>query len=180
MSADSERKQDDYQFYKTHGICVRCHEEPAEDGSTMCLGCKMDHRQKSKERYDLQKAAGTLPDRTQERAERAAKRKESGICISCGSRPARPGKSCCWRCLEKARQRSAERRTENGCSCRSLMGKDGTCYFCGEPAVQGRKTCPRCYERCKAQMLYARSKREGRNYFEQRVKAKQEGPNGQT
>jgi len=156
MSADtnSERKHADYLFYKKHGYCVNCHHNPAEPGKTLCLECLMDKRARDRERVrsreslDLHKAYC---------ARRREKARAAGLCIMCCKRSAAPGKSCCEHCLALSRERQRSKRAQAGLNQRSLMGKDGTCYFCGNPEGSHAGLCDACYERCRAAMLYARS-----------------------
>ena len=40
-----------YEFYKSHHICVRCGQEIAEKNHTLCLLCMMKNREESKAYY---------------------------------------------------------------------------------------------------------------------------------
>lgn len=37
-----QRRKDDYHWYKSLGICVKCHKEPAADGHVLCKICNYD------------------------------------------------------------------------------------------------------------------------------------------
>lgn len=72
----------------------------------------------------------------------------------------------CGACLYKARDRAAKRRREVGIAPRDSYTKEGNCFFCDEPVVQGKKTCKKHYEVLRKSMLHARSLRKTENYFE--------------
>ena len=46
--------KEEYQFYKSRGICTHCRHEKAEHGKTLCLHCKMQNREYNK-KYDTEK-----------------------------------------------------------------------------------------------------------------------------
>ena len=43
--------KEEYQFFKSRGICTHCKHEKAEHGKTLCLACKMQNRE-YKKKYD--------------------------------------------------------------------------------------------------------------------------------
>lgn len=39
--------KNNYEYYKSHNICVRCGQENAEKNHTLCLECMMKNREES-------------------------------------------------------------------------------------------------------------------------------------
>lgn len=159
----NEYKKETRIWRKEHHICVKCGKNDAEEGRTVCTVCKMDIREYQRTH---KRGAESIQRHKEYSKKRREENRKNGICVVCGTRKAKEGYSSCERCLYKHRERSAKKRREQGIPSRDLMGKDGTCYFCGKPVNEHEKTCDHCYERCKNQMLYARSKKKGPNYFE--------------
>ena len=71
--------KEEYQFFKSRGICTHCKHEKAEHGKTLCLACKMQNRE-YKKKYDPEKM------RARDKANREY-RKANGLCVNCGARP---------------------------------------------------------------------------------------------
>jgi len=161
---ESERKKREYEWYKSIGICVICHKVKAEPGHTQCLACMMARREKgdthSKESKERHKEY--LKKRRRENLKK-------GICVVCGKHKAMPGKTYCEFCKAKSRLREEKKRRELGIMPRAIMGTGNFCYFCGKP-TNGKKICAECYEKCKNKMLYARSFKREKNYFEKQCK----------
>ena len=159
MSADTEkaRKKSDYEFYKEHGICVNCRHEKARHGKTLCWRCAANYSdsEKSNRKPPSEEHKQYLKDRREQK-------RGNGVCVICGAEKATEGTTTCRRCREKAKRRAEERRRSRGVLPRSMMGTGEYCYFCGKP-TDGKKLCEDCYERCKSQMLYARTFKKKEN-----------------
>lgn len=78
----------DYWWYKEHGICTRCHEEPVKDGHSMCWRCLANRRDYDKIRYHEQGRSDKWKNQVRESPEKAAEAwntRASGW-ISCSER----------------------------------------------------------------------------------------------
>ena len=105
----------DYQWYKAHHKCVRCHRNDATKGMVTCLDC----REKEHE-YDRQRKSKALANETPEHKvvrvlkmkERRERLKAQGICIACGKRRATHGAHCleCWLKQKRSNLESKRRR----------------------------------------------------------------------
>ena len=101
----------DYQWYKAHHICVRCHQREAVKGQVACLDCRDKDRE-----YDRKCKAESLAKETAEhKANRLRKMKErrerlkaQGLCIWCGKRKALSGKQQCLECYIKRKRANRE------------------------------------------------------------------------
>lgn len=83
-----------YRWYKSHGICVACHRNPAENGQIRCAACR-EKNNACNARYRESRCA-------------------AGICYRCGKRPAiHPGKfSLCRECADKLNAYLKRRRAQ--------------------------------------------------------------------
>ena len=143
------------------GRCIYCRKNKADEGYRTCLQCRIDQRQRK----------DTHSDESRQRHKEWLKRRRDllyafGVCITCGKCDAAEGSHMCGACLYKARDRAAKRRREVGIAPRDSYTKEGNCFFCDEPVVQGKKTCKKHYEVLRKSMLHARSLRKTENYFE--------------
>ena len=73
-----------------------------------------------------------------------------GLCRDCLKRDAVKGKFC-LECYLKAQRRNKKKR--EGDVIRSERVEYGLCYFCGKPVIEGKKTCPDCYDSRKLSIL---------------------------
>ena len=166
----------DYDFYKSIGICVRCHKEPAEPERIMCAACLEKERKRAAENRAALKKMRFCPrcgqnklfgdekmcldcrekmyeynkdHRTPAQRNYIKIRKEAGLCIKCGKRPPVNGKTKCEICDASERIRAREYRMRKGIGIdRSERISEGRCYFCGYPVLGGMKVCGNCRERC--------------------------------
>lgn len=124
--------KEEYQYFKSKGICTHCRQEKAEQGKTLCLVCKMQNREyKSERKYDKEKEKSKY-----------IYRKENGLCVNCGARP-QQHKLICNRCYSTILRRKAK----NTAIPRSERVSYGLCYICGKnELVNGKKVCASCYE----------------------------------
>ena len=121
------------EWAKENGICVNCFKEKAFNGRTMCPEC-LD---KNKERSEK-----TRSTTSKEQRRLYLKRKRDlciafGVCRECLKRPARVGLKCI-ECHVKEVKRQEKRRKYIP---RNIRTELGLCYFCGNVAVKGKKTC---------------------------------------
>lgn len=155
--------QRNYNYLKIRGICVACGKNPADEGYTTCLVCRMDIRERGE----------THKTESKYRHQQWLKRRRDiqyafGVCVTCGKRDAEKGKTTCEYCRSKAAIRSEKKRRENGVYARDGYTKDGECYFCRNPSMPGKKVCEEHYKKCCEAMKNARSSRTEKNLFEQR------------
>lgn len=131
-----------YHLLKDRHICPSCKQQDAYTlaGRTYCAECE-------EKRNARRKAARENADvRERERAaceSRRKKKKEAGVCITCGRAPAIAGEVRCVRCREKARRASIKQNRKRG----HIPRMSGVCYRCnrGEP-MEGKRVCRACYE----------------------------------
>jgi hypothetical protein len=124
-------------FYKGIGICPNCRKRAPEPHKALCLEC-LEKRRESDERYrktHRKKRKNTTTER----------RKQNGICVTCGIRKAVNGKTRCGICLEKQREQAKERR--GAYLERYERPTYGMCYICGSKELyENRHLCKRCYD----------------------------------
>ncbi len=99
--------KNNYEYYKSHKICVRCGQEDAERNHTLCLQCMMKSREESLKYNRAHKKERQAKNRI-----RAKKRyyqlKEQGICTSCGKRVSRNNKVLCNQCSARINYRKRQ------------------------------------------------------------------------
>ena len=151
-----------YAFLKEHGMCVYCGKEKAAPGKVSCLLCADNNVQKATI-YNQYKR-----DREEYNAymrELRRKRKEAGMCQSCG-RPTHNGKVFCSACGAVRAQRQKDRRREKGIMARDLFGNGYYCTFCGKDVEKyGDKCCPVCLERERKWSAEQRKKIDRTNHW---------------
>lgn len=152
-------RKEEYDFYKSQGICVRCHKNAAEPNRVMCLECADKERDNAKKK----RAKDMIKVRSRD-LDKYYKMKERGICVYCKKRQAVPGKTKCHQCLTKIRvKRDANRKD----IARSERISYGICYICGKKnAMSGHGVCEDCYKvRIQAISKCLESRPDGFNDF---------------
>lgn len=150
--------KDEYAFYKSIGICVRCHKRKAEPNKVMCMECADKDAEYTKRRREMDLAHIKARE-----AEKYQELKESGICVRCKRRAATPGYVDCPSCRGKVRRKRYLERQDIE---RSERPSYGLCYICGSPVVEGKKVCESCYEkRLKAMEACLQKRPEGFNDY---------------
>lgn len=138
-------KKETYEWYKEHHICVRCGQRDADAGRTLCLECRFKEIERARKYKEKHLSAVTEYQREYMR-QRRKYCKENQICIQCG-KPTN-GASYCPMHTALRRQRSEDKRREEGVMPRYLMGNGEFCYFCGKTVENiGDKTCGKCHAR---------------------------------
>lgn len=155
-----------YNALKAMGKCVVCGVNPADDGFTTCLVCRIERR-------NIKENRGT--ESTYHHRQWLKRLRDLnyafGVCIVCGKRDAEKGSSLCGVCKAKARARQQDKRRKNDVMPRILFGDGEHCSVCGGQVESSRKMCDKCYPKYREMMLYARSCRTSENYFEKQNKA---------
>lgn len=121
--------------------CIYCRTNKADDGYKSCLQCRIERRNKK----------CTYSDEAKQKHKQWLKRRRDllyafGVCIICGKRDAKQGSHSCDRCIAKSRMRKEKKRREAGIFGRDSYTLNGKCYYCGEPVIDGKKTCQKHYE----------------------------------
>lgn len=130
-------------WYQEHGVCSCCGQRAAIRGQKLCPDCR-DYYNERNNKYHYEHRSELLPKMRERGQKRYEKRKNEGICVSCGKRPAKQGKVRCAYCLIKDAKRHEVIARENDVLPRELMGKGEYCATCGKP-VNGTKLCEKCY-----------------------------------
>ena len=136
-----ERKKDDYYFHKEHHICTRCGKYRAKPGGTLCEVCSVknyDRLLKYRENLSEEQRVEQDKKHSEWAKERRRKWAEEGICTECGKRPAVSGHKLCVEC----KTRTLNKYRRNNKEYRRTMG---TCAYCDEPRVYGKRTCEKHY-----------------------------------
>ena len=86
-------------------------------------------------------------------AERYARLKESGMCVTCGKNPSSPGRTRCETC-------AAENRLQSKYTVRRRKAM-GLCAYCGKvPPVEGKTCCAPCLEVARERIARSMAKRK--------------------
>ena len=132
-------RKEEYDFYKSIGICVRCHKNAAEPNKVMCIECADKERDIDKRKREKNITQSRSRDR-----EKYYNLKARGICVYCKKRPAIPGKTKCSKCIAKIRSRKNANKSDIP---RSERVSYGICYICGKNRViKDHGVCENCYK----------------------------------
>lgn len=129
----------DYDFYKSIGICVRCHKRVAEPNKVMCFKCADMERVRDREKRERNHESEKKRD-----LDKYYWLKSQRICTYCKHEKAVPGKTKCKKCLAKIKAKRQAKRCEID---RSERRSYSICYICGKnPILPGKGVCKECYE----------------------------------
>lgn len=127
----------DYEWYKSHGICVQCLQHDAAPGRVRCESCLAKNAEGArKSRAKIQSISQA--ERHRKLRER---RKEQGLCIWCGKPRSCYSSVFCVDCRIKNQRKNNARR--NGIE-RSERPAYGMCYRCGKSILPGNRLCDEC------------------------------------
>lgn len=130
---DRQRKKSLYDLRRSSGVCIYCGKEET-NGKAACSGCKSKRQGVNPRRKSRYRASAKL-----------------GICVSCNSAEAAPGRRRCGYCLEY-HQEATERFRERARS-------KGMCSGCLTRIPESGKTCSVCRERGRIIKARNRAKR---------------------
>lgn len=134
-----QNRKDEYHFYKSIGICTRCHKKQAEPNKVLCMECADADNERCRNKR-LEK----LEYKRKSDLEKYKKLKEDGICTYCKKRKSESGKTKCGYCLAKLRNK---RQISKNDILRSERVSYGICYICGKnQTMENKGVCPKCYE----------------------------------
>lgn len=145
--------KDDYQFFKTLGLCSDCGKVVVDKGVARCPECQ--ERQYNYHIKYMQKRYpdSTNPDSTR-RKEQQYKLLEQGLCTRCGQPNTGDNKGNKWYCKSCKDKRNAHYRLQgkiqrqDGIK-RGERASYGMC-ICGKAELyNGTKLCKRCYDNLK-------------------------------
>jgi hypothetical protein len=132
----SDKKKSDRIFYKELGICPRCKKNTIYGDEGNCLECRSEMYSINLKYKDTEKS--------REQGRRIYyKRKQQGLCATCGKRSNIVGSVSCERCLKKKRYYNEK---YNADIPRSHRVSYGLCYICGNPLDTDKKLCSVCCE----------------------------------
>ena len=142
---DSEKRKENYEWYKKRGICTRCRRERAFGRFTMCPECLEKNSQHAAE-WRMED-----PERSKASIRKVYwKRKAEGRCVDCGQ--TNPNASINCRCPTCARDQRIRQKTH-----RIMKVKpDGICRICDQPVYPGKKLCYEHWVVAKDQLLAVR------------------------
>ena len=131
-------------FYQSIGICPECKKNKIMGDEKSCPECrakdaeyKVNERRKKRDKInDIQRRCRI---RTYNRLI------EYGLCTRCGGTRDDKRYKMCSRCRAKKNEQRKRRRTTGE---RERRVQSGLCFFCGQPALNGYKTCEKHYKMC--------------------------------
>ena len=127
------------EWLKANHICPKCGTNTLYGREKRCYECS----EKDREYRYRKRKVGYRAEYSRERRER---QKALGICVHCGKRPAKDGRTMCAKCLKSRAIRERERRGHF--IDRSEYPNYGICYqCCKRPVVEGKRLCKECIER---------------------------------
>ena len=169
--APLKKMDENYKYYKEHGICPQCGVREHAPGRVRCEICltqnaesaAIKHLNEDSNAHDIRIKKMRYYNRSMR-----SERKENGRCIWCG-KPLSAYSSCfCPDCRIKNQKNNKRRRNRIPRSERHLYG---ICYRCGKNSViHGKKLCQTCYEQSISALKSAESSdktTERRNYIRQ-------------
>lgn len=134
-----------YEWYKEHGICVRCGQMDAVKGKTKCVTC-LEKNAESQRRLREKKSAEELELQAEKNKayyrERYQKLKEAGLCVNCAKPQVSTSKVYCIDCAIKNQRRNNKRKCGIERYERKVYGK---CYVCNDPVGKNGNLCDKCY-----------------------------------
>ena len=153
---------DYYWWYKEHGICIRCKQEQAQPGKTLCFECNEKEKARKRREY------GRVREKRIERGKkRYLLRKAQGLCVYCGKKKAVQGRVSCIECSITQRRYVAERNLRDVKLPKGMREELHICRYCDKPAVDGYYYCRvhleaqrKTAEKMRAAISAKRSRRE--------------------
>ena len=145
LAKNREYRKNNRLFYKQNGLCSACGKEKAFGDEMQCISCREKHRRRKKETKEQRERYN---EKFKEYSRNLYKERiEQGICPRCGKRKVAYGRKKCQICLnkdaERHREKSYKKRNE-----RDYRIENHLCWYCGEPAMENKKICLSCHERC--------------------------------
>lgn len=105
-----------------------------------CIKDEKEHEESEEHRLKR------LERQKERQKETRRKRREAGVCMRCGKKPADNGSVLCQECRRSIRVYGTHYREKHGGKKRKEWISKGLCYHCGKERVQGKKVCKECLE----------------------------------
>lgn len=146
-------------FLKEHNLCAWCGKAKSLEGHRLCWDCWDKSCEHSYQKYHsmTNEEKKTSQKKTSEyRKELRKKRREQGLCTSCG-KPVIDGHLTCRICRNKHNNAAKEYRREKGVISFEERGNGTYCLRCCKPVeTQGNTFCTSCYEKSVQQAAHMR------------------------
>lgn len=142
MSSRSE-----YAFYKSLGICPTCRHEKAAPGRVNCLNCLTNRRvynEKYKRTCPPQVMKKNRENSVKKMKELREYRKQNGLCVACGKKPARKERTSCYECALKDKNR--HKRERERLETNKHEKPSNICYMCDKAVYKNFKVCKQHYD----------------------------------
>lgn len=145
-------RKEEYEWLKAHNICVSCRCANATRG-VKCDECADEDLERRHKRLALMSDEEKEALKEKNKAylkKRYAKRRENGLCATCG-KPVYKNYSRCYECYlrEKRVNREIWNRTKKG------YAEIGKCRICGKDVVPGYKHCKEHLQQKREAMAHA-------------------------
>lgn len=139
----------DYNWYKTLGICPMCRKKKPALDHVICLECMSDASEKNRkrrERLTAEQRHAESQRAVEYKRQRRERRKAEGVCVECGKRPPKEGRIRCAVCLHKHSERMKRYHRAKGCKPHELLLAHDVCYICGGVPLPGKRLCAVHYD----------------------------------
>lgn len=93
-------RKEEYDFYKSIGVCVDCKNEPAYGKQVVCVVCAVK-RQDTQHKYYLAHKEAIRARENEQKRIKYKERKEKELCPKCGKKKVTPGYKTCTLCRYK-------------------------------------------------------------------------------
>lgn len=131
----------EYNWYKSRGICVNCHQENAIRGKVHCPNCNDDRNLKAIEYWNENK--NSINSKRRQLRQYRIKNK---LCTKCGSNLSDDyNYKMCSKCLKREKSYSARKKI-NKLNKWDLWKLENKCVRCGAERYEESKLCKRCYD----------------------------------
>ena len=138
---------ENYNYYKEHGICPQCgirEDAPGRVRCEICLARNAEAKSKERERETPEQRAIRLSKMKVYRDKIRRDNRSNGKCVWCGKKLSSYSICFCPDCRVKNQKNNNQIKSS---ITRSERPSYGICYRCGKnPVMNGKKLCRECYE----------------------------------
>ena len=142
-----EIMDENYKYYKEHGICPQCgvrEHAPGRVRCEICLAQNAESSRRHRDKENKEQRNERLSSVKIHHRKMRSNRKGNGKCIWCGKSLSDYSTCFCPDCRIKNQKNNEHRKSDIP---RSEWPAYGICYRCGKnPVVEGRKLCKECAE----------------------------------
>ena len=157
----------DYNWYKSLGICPMCRKNRPTKNHIICLECMSDTSEKNRrrrERLTPEQRRAESQRAVEYKRQRKERRKAEGLCVECGKRPPKEGRIRCAICLHKHSERMKLYHRAKGHKPRELLMAHDVCYICGREPLPGKRVCAVHMDMCMRNLSIAHKKVDWYNH----------------